>query len=105
MDGGRAPARATQEAILHTVVELVEALARGWDRGSSGQITSHTLLVGEVGFTSMDLVLLVVEIQQHYRRHDLPWEDLFAPDGHYGADVRPIEIASFLARHLIGQEP
>lgn len=104
MEPVRADAPATRESILATVVERLSEMMIDWEREYSGELGADTYLVSELGFSSMDLVMLVVEIQQCYQRHDLPWENLFAPDGRYVDDVQVAQVVDFLDRHLGGQD-
>ena len=104
MESARAGAPVTRESIVATVVARLSEMMIDWEREYSGELGPDTYLVSELGFSSMDLVMLVVEIQQCYHRHDLPWEDLFAPDGRYVDDVQVAQIADFLNRHLVSRE-
>ena len=104
MESARVGAPVTRESIVATVVARVSEMMIDWEREYSGELGADTYLVSELEFSSMDLVMLVVEIQQCYHRYDLPWEDLFAPDGRYVDDVQVAQIADFLNRHLVSRE-
>ncbi len=104
MEPARANAPATRESILTTVLQRLSEMVIDWEREYSGELGADTYLVSELGFSSMDLVMLVVDIQQCYQRYDLPWENLFAPDGRYVDDVQVAQIVDFLDRHLVGQD-
>lgn len=101
MEPVRANAPATGESILATVLQTLSEMIIDWEREYSGELGPDTYLVSELGFSSMDLVMLVVEIQQIYQRYDLPWERLFAPDGRYVDDVQVGQVVDFLSRHLV----
>lgn len=90
----------TREAVIATLIALLNEMSADWDRGLSGEIGPETLLGRDLGFSSMDLVMLVVEIEQAYHPHNFPFEDLFAPDGQYVEDVDVATVAGFLCRHL-----
>ncbi|HEV7859847.1 MAG TPA: acyl carrier protein [Pyrinomonadaceae bacterium] len=89
-----------RQSILATFIEILSEMTSDWDKDFSGEINAETLLVAQLGFTSMDLVMLVVEIQQRYGRQDLPFENLFAPNGKYVSDLRVADVVNFLYRHL-----
>lgn len=92
--------------VLATVTERLDDMTRDWDRDDlTGDISGTTLMRGHLGFSSMDLVMLVVDIQGFYRRQDLPWEQLFAPLGSYVDDVKVDEIVDFLCRYLESPAP
>ena len=104
MESARAGAPITRESIVATVVARVSEMVIDWEREYSGELGPNTHLVSELEFSSMDLVMLVVEIQQCYQRYDLPWEDLFAPEGRYVDDVQVSQVVDFLDRHLASHE-
>ena len=89
-----------RQSILATFIEILSEMTSDWDKDFSGEINAGTLLVSQLGFTSMDLVMLVVEIQQRYGRQDLPFEHLFAPNGKYVSDLRVADVVNFLYRQL-----
>lgn len=88
------------DPVLRTLLERLSEMTLDWDHGLSGEIDASTALRAELGFSSMDLVMLVVDLQGVSGRHDLPWEHLFAPGGRYVEDVRVGEVADFLNAHL-----
>ena len=89
-----------KDAILATLIELITEMTSDWEREFSGEIAPTTRLVSDLGCSSMDLVLLIVHIQQQYQRHDLPFEDLFAPNGRYVKDLCIADVANFLYEHF-----
>lgn len=95
-----APIAPTGQAILAVLVDVLTEMTEEWDLDAAGSIGAETWFVGDLGFTSMDLVMLVVELKARYDGTDLPFEDLFAPDGEYVSDLRVGDMASFLAAQL-----
>ena len=98
-----APARdmLARDAIMATLIERLDEMSADWDRELSDAIGPRTLLGKDLGFSSMDLVMLVVDIEQCYGRHDFPFEDLFAPDGRYVDDVEVAQVVDFIFWHLV----
>jgi acyl carrier protein len=63
--------------VLDEVVELITSLAGDWEYG--GDISSNTFLLGDLGFESLDLVVLGITLQERYGR--LPFAELLADIG------------------------
>ena len=91
-----------QSSILKTLLQRVEAItsASDWDRELPEDIVPDTYFVTHLGFSSMDLVMLVIDIQECFQRYDLPFDELFAPDGEYVKDLRVADLCNFLYKHL-----
>ncbi|MFL5542202.1 MAG: acyl carrier protein [Longimicrobiaceae bacterium] len=86
--------------VLDDVVRMVEELSTGWDHGFGDPIGEDTGLVGDLGFESMDVVMLLVAIEGHYQRQDFPFDQLLTRDGQYVTELRVGDVAAFLARSL-----
>jgi acyl carrier protein len=87
-----------QEAILADVLGLLNELARDWEY--SGEITSETLLFADLGFESIDTVVLASFVQEHYGRQ-FPFPQLLAELGHREVkDLRVGELVDFIREHL-----
>ncbi len=56
----------TQDVILTDVINLLNQLARDWEY--SGEITPDTFLFADLGFESIDAVILASFVQEHYGR-------------------------------------
>jgi hypothetical protein len=91
-----------QSSILKTLLQRVEAItsASDWDRELPEDIVPDTYFVTHLGFSSMDLVMLVIDMQECFQRYDLPFDELFAPDGEYVKDLRVVDMGNFLCKHL-----
>jgi acyl carrier protein len=89
---------AQQETILNDVLGLLKQLARDWEY--SGEITPDTWLFADLGFESIDAVILASFVQEHYRR-PFPFPQLLADIGHRGVkDLRIRELVEFICQHL-----
>ncbi len=82
--------------------ELADALRNFPGREYSGEIDSKTLFFADLGFASIDAVVLGEMLEERYGRK-LPFHELLAELGQHGAsDLEIGEIADFLHRHLSG---
>jgi acyl carrier protein len=90
-------------AILTDLLKILEEVTSDWDVGLAGAIGPETRLVGDLGFESIDAVQLIIAIEEHYQRRDLPFEELFMAEGRYVDEVRVSDAVDFLARHLGGR--
>jgi acyl carrier protein len=88
----------TREEVLEYVRTLLKELARDWDYVE--EISGQTLLFRQLGFESLDAVVLGSAIQERYAR-PLPFAQLFAEIGRDGTrDLSVAELVDFVARHV-----
>jgi acyl carrier protein len=91
---------ANQEVILTDVLNLLKQMARDWEY--SGEITPDTWLFADLGFESIDAVILASFVQEHYGR-PFPFPQLLADIGQKEIkDLRISELVSFIQQHLNG---
>ena len=87
-----------QEVILTDVLNLLNQLARDWEY--SGEITPDTFLFADLGFESIDAVILASFVQEHYGR-PFPFPQLLAEIGQRQVkDLRISELVGFIYQHL-----
>ena len=79
---------------------IVRELMDDWDSDVEARIDLDSRLIADLGFQSIDVVQLVVAIETHFDRRDLPWEELLMEDDRYRDDVSLREMARFLDEHL-----
>jgi acyl carrier protein len=90
----------TQDVILTDVINLLQQLARDWEY--SGEITPETFLFADLGFESIDAVILASFVQEHYGR-PFPFPQLLADIGQRDVkDLRISELVVFIHDHLSG---
>ena len=90
-----------KDAILHQVIDLLEAMTADWETGFEGKIGPETCLVADLEMESLDLVKLAERIEERFRRQGLPYHELImTPDGDYVEDIRVSELADFLYRYV-----
>ena len=88
----------TQDIILTDVINLLNQLARDWEY--SGEITPDTFLFADLGFESIDAVILASFVQEHYGR-PFPFPQLLAEIGERQVkDLRISELVEFIHMHL-----
>ena len=97
MSAAGAPSR---ETILADLLKIIADIVQDWDLDFSGGLGPQTRLVADLGFQSIDVVMLIGEIQKHYDRRSLPFEKLLLQDGRYVAEIRIEDVAGFLAAQL-----
>jgi len=86
--------------IAGELVGLLESLTRDWELDPGCRITPESRLMGDIGAESIDIVMLIVAIEEHFEHPGLPFEDLLMVDGRYVEDLTVDEIAGFLHDHL-----
>ena len=90
----------TREDVRSDVVSRLQRLVGDWEY--TGTINSETLLLSDLGFESLDLVILGTSIQADYDQV-LPFAELFAEIGQRAVpDVSVREWVDFVYEHLDG---
>lgn len=89
---------ADKDVILTDVMGLLQQLARDWEY--SGEITPDTWLFSDLGFESIDAVILASFVQEHYGR-PFPFPQLLAELGQRDVkDLKISELVEFIHQHL-----
>lgn len=88
-----------KEVILNDLLKILENTV-DWEN-FVGAIGPETRLVADLGFASADLVILASEIEEQYKRQNLPFYKLFmTANGRYVDDLHVSELVNFLHNHL-----
>lgn len=88
----------SREVILGDTLMLLDQLADDWDFG--GEITEGTYLAADLGFQSLDVVILGTAVQEHFGQV-LPFAELFAEIGQREVkDIAVGEWVDFIYTHL-----
>jgi acyl carrier protein len=85
--------------VLNCIITFLEDITSDWDI-EYASIGSETLLVKDLGLKSVQMVQLVMKIESHYVRKDLPFEELFMANKGPIYDLRVSELIDFLYTHL-----
>ena len=89
--------------ILGDTLKIVRDITADWDTGFAGPLGPETRLATDLGCTSLDCVHLVVALEEHFQRPNLPFQDLFVRvDGRYAEELRISELVAFLFDHVNG---
>lgn len=91
----------TQSLLLTEVLGLIGELAADWDLET--ELTENTGLFGELGFESLDLVVLGASLQERYGK--LPFPEFLAELGQRSADDVTIgELVQFIFERRVVSE-
>lgn len=87
----------SQEQVL---ADLAGILANFEGKEYSGEIGPHTQFFGEMGYASIDAVVLSEKLEEHYARK-FPFHEFIADLRERNVDdIEVGELAAFLHRHL-----
>lgn len=93
----------TREQIQADTLLLLRRLSEDWEY--SGAITEGTYFLADMGFESLDVVILSAQVQEHYRQV-LPFTDLFNEIGQRELkDISVGEWVDFIHQHLLAAPP
>ena len=90
----------SKKNVLQDVVTILHEITGDWEMGFSGPIDQETKIISDLEFESIDVVQFVVQIEEFYKRKDLPFEKLLMRDGRYLDDITVNEVADFLHNYL-----
>jgi acyl carrier protein len=90
----------SRETVFQDMVAILKDMTSDWDMDYEGSIQPETRLIADLGFESIDVVQLIVAIEEHFQRRDLPFVELVMHDGRYVEELEVGNIVSFLAKHL-----
>jgi acyl carrier protein len=82
--------------VFDGITDTITELASDWDY--ENPVTAETYLFGDLGFESLDLVVLGASLQEKYGR--LPFAELLAEIGQRETqDISVGELATFISQH------
>lgn len=87
-----------QRQIMDDVLEMLNQLSKDWEY--SGEVTPQTLLFDDLGFESLDIVVLGTAIQEKYQKM-MPFSEFLIDLGQ--RDVKDIsvgELVEFVRQQL-----
>ena len=81
--------------------EVIELLGQviAWELDLQEPVGADTLLIADLGFQSLDVVMLMVAIRGRYQRDDLPFDEILIEGGEYVTDLSVHDLARFIERH------
>ena len=86
--------------ILAYILKTLEDLSKDWDYANP--VGPDSLLFTELGFESLDAVVLGTAIQEHYQVR-MPFAELLADIGQKQRDLSIGELVDFVVTHLAGE--
>jgi acyl carrier protein len=87
-----------REGVMADVLNLLSGLASDWEY--SGEIKPETYLFADLGFESIDAVVLASHVQEHYKRK-FPFPEFLAELGRREVkDLTIGELVDFVWVHL-----
>ena len=89
-----------RETVFQELSSILKEMTSDWEMDDGAAIGPETLLIADLGFRSIDVVQLVVAIEEHFGRRDLPFGELLMDDGRYVDDLRVGDAVAFLTEHL-----
>ena len=102
MSEGRTVGGPTPQSIERDVIAIVADVVQDWDLDFSGGLGRDTRLIGDLGFQSIDVVMLVGELHKHFGRRNLPFERILVVDGDNVDELTVGAIVDFLHAELGG---
>lgn len=87
----------TRDQVQEYIVGKLVELSQDWD--SPAEVSETALMFSELGFESLDAVVLGVAIQEHFVRQ-LPFAELLAELGEQRRDLSVGELIDFVCRNL-----
>lgn len=88
--------------ILDDLIAILQDMIAEWDLDLAEPIGPATTLVSDLGFSSIDLIHLIVAIEEHFARPKMGFNELLMKDGQYVADLTVGQLAEFVAARLHG---
>lgn len=88
-----------RQEILDYLLQKLGELTADWDYPDP--VRPESLLFTELGFESLDAVVLCTAIQEHYHT-PMPFAELLAEIGQQQRDLSINELAGFVVAHLGG---
>jgi len=89
---------ASRDQIEDYIVSKLVELSQDWDNSAS--ITPDSMIFTELGFESLDAVILGVTIQEYFACQ-MPFAELLAELGEQRRDLRVNELIDFVHRNLL----
>ncbi|MDS4020711.1 MAG: phosphopantetheine-binding protein [Candidatus Competibacter sp.] len=86
--------------VAFSIITLIEDSIRDWEITLDEAITLETRLVTDLGFSSIDIVHLLVSIEEHFGRGRLGFEGLLMQGDQYVSDLTIGELVVFVERKL-----
>ena len=88
----------SEQEIIGTICDIVKNIMKDW--GLDAEVDDGTLLIQDLGFTSMDIIDLIATLETRYQRK-LPYESLVTfADGSYRSELAVKDLAEFIQKNF-----
>ena len=87
---------------IDTVAAVAADLTQDWGLDPDTKFAPETLVAGDLGFTSIDIIQFCVALDQSYETR-FGFQDLLMKDGSYVGDVSLGQFAEFIDSRLHAQ--
>lgn len=91
-----------QEKVQADIVLILQEMTQDWGLALSRPITGKTCLVADLGFQSIDVVMLASEIHRYYQGKKFPFARLFVTKEGYVDDVTVSALVDFICEYWDG---
>ena len=85
---------------MEDLSKILEEMSSGWENQFDQSMKPETLLGADLGFKSIDIVRFVAAIQKLYNHFELPFQELFIPNGSAVKDLSILDVVDFLNTHI-----
>ena len=88
----------SEQEIIGTICGIVKNIMKDW--GLDAEVDDGTLLIQDLGFTSMGIIDLIATLETRYQRK-LPYESLVTfADGSYRSELAVKDLAEFIQKNF-----
>jgi acyl carrier protein len=85
-----------RQVVLDLLFAAISGMMADWDRDDIPPLSEETLLVADLGFQSLDIVVLMGNMSRQLSRTDIPFERLLFLDGRPILDLSLRVLTDFL---------
>ncbi len=89
-----------EQVIIERLGLLLRDMVVDWEPDFDAPIGRDTRIVEELGFESVDLMQLIVEVEKAFDGRGLPFDKVFMADSGYATEITVGELCDFLSEHL-----
>ena len=93
----------SQQAVRDAVLEVLKDIVQDWDLEMDGEIKPDSLLIANLGFSSVDFVELATSIEELYPNVELKFDGLIIKDGRLVEDLSVDDVAAFVFKRVNGE--
>lgn len=90
----------SEQVIVERLGQVLRDMVVDWEPDFDSPVGRETRIVDELGFESVDLMQLIVEIEKAFDCRGLPFDQVFMADSGYATEITVGQLADFLSAHL-----